>query len=387
MKHASLLIALCLLFSLSAVAQSTAPKVDKTTVPKENKTKAPKADKTQRITITTKKVDDNGKTITETWIAEGDNPQDILKEMSISPEAMQQVEVDVTVDLISPDDETLFLFKPAGGNVIIEGTLDIDVDVSDENIFIIADNIEVKGDHNIKHIYTRSGNKDVHRAYAVARVGRSNSNCAALGVYANNRSDEYGAKINRIIENSGAQEAGLIEGDVIKKIDEFDVSDFQSLHFALANFLPGDEVRVDYMREGKFMHTKATLKNWSEIPGHEFRSRSDCGQPELSTEDSDKDLNVDKPTSINNVQALELADARVYPNPNDGIFALSFTPQPGPLSVTITDINGKEVYKDQMVNAGGQYNRDINIAEVPSGNYVITVTQGGKVYTHQISKQ
>ncbi len=370
MKHTSLLIALCILFSLSAVAQSTAPK--------ESKTK--------RITITTKKVDENGKTITETWIAEGDNPDEILKGMAINPEMMQQIDVDV--DIESTDQERLFMFKSAGDNVIIEATLDEDVDMDEEKIVIISKNIEIDGDQKVKRVYTWSNDKSPHGTYAARRPGHTESNCAALGVYANNRSEEYGATINSIIENSGAQEAGLLQGDVIKKVEEFDVSDFQSLHFALANFLPGDEVNVDFMRDGKYKHTTATLKNWSEIPGHEFRSRSDCGQPELIKATSrNDDPDIDDPTNIHNVQQLELADVRIFPNPNDGIFALSFTPESGPLSVIITDINGKEIYKDQNVNAGGHYARDINIAKVPQGNYIITVTQGGKVFTHQISKQ
>ncbi|HUR31668.1 MAG TPA: hypothetical protein VMZ69_09555, partial [Saprospiraceae bacterium] len=77
MKHASLLIILCVLFGFSALAQST------TTVEKNAK----------RITITTKKVDENGKTITETYIAEGDEPAKILEGMAVNPEIIQRVDV------------------------------------------------------------------------------------------------------------------------------------------------------------------------------------------------------------------------------------------------------------------------------------------------------
>ncbi len=369
MKHASLLIALCTLFSLSAVAQSSAPEVTKT----------------KRITITTKKTDDNGKTVTETWIAEGDQPEEILKEMSINPEMMQQVEVEIETN--APDQERLFLFRSAGDNVAIEATLDDDVRVKADNIVFITKDTENNDDQEVKQVYTWKGSKDGHRAYAVSHGGQKNSNCAALGVYANNRSEDYGATINRIIEKSGAEKAGLKQGDIIKKVEEFDVNDFQSLHFALANFLPGDEVNIDYMRDGKYMHTKAKLSSWSDIPQHEFRSRSDCDQPEMLSKNDQDEVVFDEPTSNKNVQPLALTDVNIYPNPNDGIFALTFTPESGPLSVTISDVNGKTVYKDQNVNAGGMYKRDINIADVPTGNYILSVTQGGKVYTQQISKQ
>lgn len=369
MKHASLLIAFCVLFSLSAVAQSTAPEKNST----------------QRITITTKKVDDNGKTVTETWIAEGDNPQAILKEMAINPEIIQQVDIESIIT--SPDQERLFLIKSAGDNVFIEGKLDSDVDMDEKKVIIITNDIETDGHQTIEKSVTWNGDKNPHHAYVIKRGSQNNSNCAALGVYSNNHSDEYGATINSIIEGSGAQKAGLQQGDVIKKVDEFDISDFESLFFALSNFLPGDKVNVDYMRDGKYKHANVVLTNWSDIPKHEFRARTDCGQPELPTVINRNDLDVDDPTGTKDIQPLELADVRIYPNPNDGIFALSFTPESGPLSVTITDINGKQVYSDQMVNAGGQYKRDINIANVPQGNYIITVTQGDKVFNQQISKQ
>jgi hypothetical protein len=369
MKHASLLIALCLLFSLSAVAQSTA--VEK--------------DKSQRITITTKKTDDTGKTITETWIAEGENPDEILKEMAINPEVLQQVEIDVEVE--SPNEERLFLIKSAGNDVFIEGTLDENAEADDERIMVITKKTELDGDQKSEQTITWNEYQKPHHAYRVTRKGQNNSNCAALGVYSNNHSDEYGATINSIIEHSGAEKAGLIEGDVIKKVEEFDVSDFESLHFALANFLPGDEVRVDFMRDGKYQHTNVKLTNWSDIPGHEFRARTDCGQPELPTVINRDDPDIDDPTGTRDILPLELEDVRIYPNPNDGIFALSFTPEPGPLSVTISDVNGKNVYVDQLSNIGGQYRRDINISDVPAGNYIISVTQGNKVYNQQISKQ
>src|SRR6187549_3709240 len=103
MKHASLLIVFCALFSLSAVAQSAA------TAEK----------KTQRITITTKKVDDQGQTITETYIAEGEAPEAIIEKMAIDPEIIQQMKVEGEIE--TAEGERLFLYRAAGDNVVVEG--------------------------------------------------------------------------------------------------------------------------------------------------------------------------------------------------------------------------------------------------------------------------
>jgi hypothetical protein len=102
MKNMYLLIAFCTLFSLSAIGQSAAP-----------------ADQaTKRITITTKKIDDNGKTITETWIAEGNEPENILKEMAVNPEIIQQMHVE---GVESGNQERLFL--SGSGRLTLDGQL------------------------------------------------------------------------------------------------------------------------------------------------------------------------------------------------------------------------------------------------------------------------
>ena len=128
------------------------------------------------------------------------------------------------------------------------------------------------------------------------------------------------------------------------------------------------------------------LKGWDQIPGQEFRARTDCGNPEPPAKDVVKPLKDETP-GLSNTLPLELEDARVYPNPTDGVFSFSFTTAPGPLAVTITDINGKVVFRDLNDNNTGSYSRDINIKDFPQGNYIIGVMQGDKRFTQQISKQ
>lgn len=368
MKHATLLIALCALFSLSAVAQST------TAV--ENTTK--------RITITTKKVDDNGKTVTETWIAEGDEPAKLLEEMALNPEIIQQVTIEGDVQKV--EGERLFLFRSAGDNVTVEGTLDpLATPLNEDKVIIITRDVDanVLTENHVGYWHDNGGKS---RAHAYVNVGERKYNCAALGVYADARGELTGAQISKLIDKGAAQEAGLQEGDIIRYIDGFEVSDFSTLFSALSNYRPGDRVTVKYERDGKSLKVKADLKGWSEIPGFEHMSRSDCGQPETTIE-VDPDLSNDDPSGLNDIQALELENARIYPNPSDGVFSFSFNTKPGPLTVAITDVNGKVVYSDRNENPSGSYQNDIDIKDMPQGNYIITVNQGDKFYTQQISKQ
>ena len=371
MKQASLLIAFCILFGLSAVAQTT------TSV--ENTTK--------RITITTKKVDENGKTVTETYIAEGDDPAKILEGMAINPEIIQQVKVEG--EPIKADQERLFLIRSAGDNVTIEGTLDENA-VKDENkkVVIVTKTTDYSGQNAAGKADNWYSGGDGHHAYAYASVnvgGERKSNCAALGVFADAHSGENGAHINKLIDQGAAQEAGLLVGDVITSIDQNVVTDFPTLFSALSNYRPGDRVSVRYMRDGKALKTKVTLKDWAEIPGFEYKAPADCGKPADGGKDqADIDDGI---SGTNDIHTLELKDARIYPNPTDGVFSFSFNTTPGPLSVSIADVNGQVVYRDLNDNATGSYQNDINIKDLPQGNYIITVNQGDKVFTQQISKQ
>lgn len=368
MKHATLLIALCALFSLSAVAQS-ATTVDNTT---------------KRITITTKKVDDNGKTVTETWIAEGDEPAKLLEEMAVNPEIIQQVTIEGDVQKV--EGERLFLFRSAGDQVTVEGTLDpLATPLNEDKVIVITRDKDdkVMTENHIGYWHDNGGK---NRAYAYVNVGEKKYNCAALGVYADARGELTGAQISRLIDQGAAQQAGLREGDVIRYIDGYEVSDFSTLFEALSHFRPGDRVTVKYDRDGKSLKAKADLKAWSELPGYEHMSRSDCGQPETPTEVNPDQLR-DDPNGLSNVETLELENARIYPNPSDGVFSFSFNTKPGPLTVAVTDVNGKVVYSDRNENPSGSYQNDINIKDLPQGNYIITVNQGDKFYTQQISKQ
>ncbi|MDQ3015498.1 MAG: PDZ domain-containing protein [Bacteroidota bacterium] len=356
MKHASLLIALCVLLCIPAFAQST------TTVEKN----------ATRITITTKKVDESGKTITETYIAEGNEPGKILQQMAVNPEIIQKVEF--INEQEPPEAERLFIIRSAGDNMVIEGKLD-------------ANAPSINEDKNINRVIINQNEIGKERTYYRSSHGGDDRkiNCAALGVYSNTDENMGGCRINSLIDQGGAQDAGLKPGDVITRINEYDIVDFETLHEALSNFRSGDVVSIRYIREDKNMKARVELKDWAQLPGHEWRARTDCGQPIVSEET--EETRSDDPNGLATANSLKLEDVKMFPNPTDGAFALSFTLEPGPLTVAITDINGKVVYNENSDNVTGTYTRDIDLKGIPQGNYILTVTQGDKFYTDQISKQ
>lgn len=70
-----------------------------------------------------------------------------------------------------------------------------------------------------------------------------------------------GIYVMGLSENSGAEDAGLKEGDIIKKIDNSDITDYADLSLSIGSKRPGDQVVVSYLRNGKVYNTTVTLKD------------------------------------------------------------------------------------------------------------------------------
>lgn len=89
----------------------------------------------------------------------------------------------------------------------------------------------------------------------------NNDGRAFLGVMT--VSDKDGARIKGVTDNSGADSAGLKEGDIIIKVNDLKISNPGDLSDAIGKFKPRDKVTITYLREGKTQSTTATLQGKS----------------------------------------------------------------------------------------------------------------------------
>lgn len=80
---------------------------------------------------------------------------------------------------------------------------------------------------------------------------------ALLGVVT--EKGEKGAKINSVSKESGAEKAGLQEGDIITGIGSKNIDSPEALSEAIASQKPGDEVEIQYLRKGQKNNSKAVL--------------------------------------------------------------------------------------------------------------------------------
>lgn len=74
---------------------------------------------------------------------------------------------------------------------------------------------------------------------------------------------------------------------------------------------------------------------------------------------------------------LEMEEMKMFPNPHDGKFNLSFNlKNKGDAQVTIFNMEGKTVYSEKLQNFSGEYNKAIDISSNKKGVYFVKIEQG-----------
>jgi putative serine protease PepD len=76
-----------------------------------------------------------------------------------------------------------------------------------------------------------------------------------------------GAQIQRIVDGSAADEAGLEQGDVITKVDDQLITGADSLVATIRSYRPDDKVEVTYVRDGETDATTLTLGSDADTNG------------------------------------------------------------------------------------------------------------------------
>ena len=81
----------------------------------------------------------------------------------------------------------------------------------------------------------------------------------ALGVVPDYLFTGEGMRIDGVSDNKPAQKAGLLKGDVVKKLDTLSVKDMMSYMKALSTFENGQDAVVTIERDGELIEVKVTF--------------------------------------------------------------------------------------------------------------------------------
>jgi hypothetical protein len=91
-----------------------------------------------------------------------------------------------------------------------------------------------------------------------------------------------------------------------------------------------------------------------------------------------------QPLSSNSNQINDLV---VYPNPNNGNFNIQFTSNSGnEIKVNVHDVRGREIFA-KSYNNNGLFNESLELNNVQSGVYLVTVQDGARKEVKKIVVQ
>jgi S1-C subfamily serine protease len=123
----------------------------------------------------------------------------------------------------------------------------------------------------MKVTYSRNGKETTTTAALTTRkdvkCDEETAKKGFLGVSGMDEREGKGLEVS-IVDGSGAEKAGLKDGDVLVKLNETAIADFEDVSDFMAYTKPGEKVLVAYERDGKLTTTEAVLSeqntyNWN----------------------------------------------------------------------------------------------------------------------------
>ena len=210
-----------------------------------------------------------------------------------------------------------------------------------------------------------------------------------------------GANISDVLQNSGAEAAGLMKGDLIMSVNKHKIANINELLDRLSSFSPGDKVKLKVLRNGIVL--KKTIELSSRIKVIQFKScchkgQKDCSKNSVGIEEEQKEakkltelkmlkkLNFDEKVEKSDQESetnLNVSVISASPNPNQGKMTIKYSGDKAPFEVKVIDLNGKELFKDSINDESGEYNKEV-IIDKSKGTVIVHVIQGKKQSTARI---
>ncbi len=194
-----------------------------------------------------------------------------------------------------------------------------------------------------------------------------------------------GIHVSNIIGDTPAEKYGMKAGDVITSFDGVSVNSFGELLRERNKHEAGDWFKVKIERDGQFTEITAQFKECDQEIEEELivEEVEEEVLPVITETIVPKEEPALPETVIDNT--LELNDYQAFPNPTYGQFNLRFSSEAVPTLVRVVDVNGKIVYKENINQFDGYYNKAINLLNnAAPGTLFLQIIQGQKVRSEKI---
>ncbi len=256
--------------------------------------------------------------------------------------------------------------------------------------------------------------------------GKKGGNKAQLGVMIEETED--GVQVVELVKGGAAAESGIQVGDIIQKVGKVKTADVEALIAAIGEKAPGDEVKLKLLRDGSKVKQKVVLKEQAKRSCG--KSASGCcskakskscskekaaccskGQSkscnkekaaccskgkeakkvmkeeiiEIKVVEEGKEENEAENIWVQQDNTLEIQEIDLYPNPTDGTIRLKFrSDKSDSAQIKVIDPNGRVVYENVQKGFSGSFDEELDFSGAPSGNLILVIEQGGKIFTEKI---
>lgn len=206
------------------------------------------------------------------------------------------------------------------------------------------------------------------------------SNKPQLGVQVKGNGNKGGVEVQEVVEGSAAYYAGIHEGDIITKINNKKVDSPEELVAKIQNHEPGDEIKVQFLRDGKKKTINIVLGRQKR--GYSYGYNSPDMRKKKTYVFNGKGENNDQ---LIDAGTLKLDNFEVYPNPSEGKVNIKFhSPSDNEMTLKVVDVNGKVIYTEDLKPVNGDYNKSLELQNAKNGVYILRIEQDGKISSEKI---
>lgn len=235
----------------------------------------------KQVVIVKKTMDKDGNEVVEKIIKEGKEAEDfdIAKYLKEGEHGATNVNVEVRVikegEEKSTDEEREVEVTVTGDNVIImEGgektIIKIDGDevkkeiTTEDGKHVIIMKSEGGDENTFEFLEDIDVEMDGDKKTEIRIMKTRKSNGAFFGVMLDPTAE--GMELLDVVKDSPAEKSGLKKGDILRSINEHQVSTYEELTKALSNYKAGDSIVVMYKRDGQINKVQANLADAKDVP-------------------------------------------------------------------------------------------------------------------------
>ncbi len=224
---------------------------------------------------------------------------------------------------------------------------------------------------------------------------------AFLGVIGHTQAigDQKVVMLDEIVSEEPAAKAGLKPGDIIKSMDDAEVSSWEALVEMIHAHAPGDVVSMEVERSGKSKSYSITLGKKTYKVGGKMRLKYEVDEQGsgasnmrffFTDELSDMERSIiRKKTGVvmNDKNTITDADIEMFPNPSPGKFDFELKlNEGGSLDISVFDASGSQIKKLSQKSDDGKYKGSFDISDSPPGPYMIVFEKDGKALVEKLLK-